>query len=371
VRLAGAEADLFEFLQAARIPLVTARNANDIVDSGHELYIGRPGTFAQRGANFAVQTCDVYLAIGTRLSLAQTGYNAKDYARNAKIIMVDVDRAELDKGTVNVHLKVQADAKMFLQALNRERTSWPDWSAWLERCKAWQVKYQPVSAAQRTQAKYVNSYALVGELSAQLGPDDVVVTDMGFAFQNTHQAFRVKQGQRVFTNCGLAPMGWGLPAAIGAAVGSGRRTVCIAGDGGFMFNAQELATLAHHRLPVKIFLLNNGGYLTMRQSQAHAFESYMGSDEGSGLSFPDFGQLTAAHRVVHRRVARSAEVRGVVEAVLSAAGPVLCEVMMDQDQSQIPKSVNRRDENGNIKQTAIEDAWPYLPREEIEENLRV
>lgn len=371
VRLAGAEQQLFDFLERARIPVMTARNANDLIDSGHELYIGRPGTFAQRGANFAVQTCDLYLAIGTRLSLAQTGYNAKDYARGAKVVMVDIDRAELNKGTIRLHTKVQADALQFLTELNKQarEVALPDWSQWRERCKARQAKYPPVTLEQRTQAKYVNSYHLVDELSEQLTPQDVVVTDMGFAFQNTHQAFRVKQGQRLFTNCGLAAMGWGLPGAIGAAVGSGRRTVCIAGDGGLMMNAQELSTLKHHQLPVKIFLLNNGGYLTMRQSQAHAFGGYMGSDEGSGLSFPHFRNLARAHGIAPRYCEHAGMLREVVADVLAEPGPVLCEVVMDPDQPQVPKSINRREPDGTIKQTAIEDAWPYLPRDEMEENL--
>jgi acetolactate synthase-1/2/3 large subunit len=337
VRLAGATAEFFELLEQTGIPVVTARNANDLIDSDHPQYIGRPGTFAQRGANFAVQTCDLYIAIGTRLCLAQTGYNAKDYARNARVVVVDVDQAELDKDTVPIYLKVRADARHFLKALVAELDGerLPDWKPWLERCKAWQAKYPPVTEEQRKSAK-VNSYALVEELSKQLGPEDVVVTDMGFAFQNTHQAFRVKQGQRLFTNGGLAAMGWGLPAAIGAAVGSGKRVTCIAGDGGFMFNAQELSTLKHHGLPVKIFLLNNGGYLTMKQSQEHAFDGYMGSDEKSGLSFPNFMKLTEAHGVRYLHLNRSEQARGVVAATLKTAGPMLCEVMMDPNQPQVP-----------------------------------
>lgn len=372
VRLAGAEVLLAELLERARIPVVTARNGNDLIDSGHGLYVGRPGTFAQRGANFAVQTCDVYLAIGTRLCLAQTGYNAKDYARRSKVVMVDVDRAELDKGTVRIDVKVQADARDFLRALLEalagERL--PDWSPWLERCKAWQAKYPPVTAEQRAQGQYVNSYHLIDALSDALEPQDVVVTDMGFAFQNTHQAFRVKAGQRLFTNGGLAAMGWGLPAAIGAAMGSGRRVTCITGDGSFMFTSQELSTARHHDLPIKIFLLNNGGYLTMRQSQQHAFGSTMGSGLAD-LSFPHFQQLALAHGVDHLRLARAEHVESSVRAMLDAPGPGFCEVMMDPEQAQEPKSINRRDAAGNITQTPIEDAWPYLPREEIEENLSI
>jgi acetolactate synthase I/II/III large subunit len=372
VRLAGAQGALFNLLERARIPVVTARNGNDLIDSGHELYVGRPGTFAQRGANFAVQACDLYIAIGTRLSLAQTGYNAKDYARRAKVVMVDVDRAELEKGTCRVDVKVQADAKEFLQGLLKSLAGerLPDWAPWIERCKAWQAKYPPVTEEQRTQRRYVNSYHLVDEMANALGPDDVVVTDMGFAFQNTHQAFRVKQGQRLFTNCGLAPMGWGLPAAVGAAVGSGRRVTCIAGEGGFMMTGQELSTARHHDLPIKIFMLNNGGYLTIRQSQELAFGSTVASG-AADLSFPNFPKLAAAHGVRYSQINQSSDVGAMVREALALEGPVLCEVMMDPAQAQIPKSINRRDDAGNIKQTPIEDAWPFLPREELEENLKV
>jgi acetolactate synthase I/II/III large subunit len=372
VRLAGAQDALFDLLEQLRVPVVTARNGNDLIASDHELYVGRPGTFAQRGANFAVQACDLYIAVGTRLSLAQTGYNAKDYARRAKVVMVDVDRAELDKGTCRVDVKIQADAREFLQALSTRIAgeAVADWQGWLERCKAWQAKYPPVTPAQREQRQNVNSYHLIEALGAAARPDDVIVTDMGFAFQNTHQAWPVKAGQRLMTNCGLAAMGWGLPASIGAAVGGARRVLCIAGDGGFMMTGQELATARHHNLPIKIFLLNNGGYLTMRQSQEHAFGSTMASGPAD-LSFPDFRKLASAHDVASFTCHSHLLMREDIENALASDGPYLLELKMDSEQAQVPKSINRRDDAGNIQQTPIEDAWPFLPREEMEENLSV
>lgn len=371
VRLAGAEQELAHFMEAARVPVVTARNGNDLIVSDHPLYVGRPGTFAQRGANFAVQTCDFYLAIGTRLSLAQTGYSAKDYARHAKVVMVDIDQAELDKDTVPLHMKVKVDAREFLAALNRKRL-WdlPDWSRWLAQCKAWQAKYPVCLPEYAQQQGSVNSYHLIDVLSDLCDENDVIVTDMGFAFQNTHQAWKVKKGQRLFTNCGMAAMGYGLPAAIGAAIGSGRRVICIAGDGGLMFNLQELATACHHRLNIKLFVLNNGGYLTMRQSQAHAFDGYMGSDEGSGISFPDFKQIASAFGWRYAMLdGVSQDLRGRLKRILADEQPVLMEVMMDVNQEQAPKSINRRDADGNIKQTAIEDASPFLDPKEIQEQI--
>jgi acetolactate synthase-1/2/3 large subunit len=362
VRIAKALPELFKFLENAKIPVVTARNGIDLIPSDHPMYIGRPGTFAQRGANFAVQLCDVYLAVGTRLCLSQTGYNPKDYARNAKVIQVDIDGPELNKNTVPVHLKIHADAKDFLTSMALV-DGWPDWTGWWLRCKSLQAKYPPVTDEQRNQRDFVNSYALIERLSELAGHDDVIVTDMGFAFQNTAQAWSIKRGQRLIQNGGTAAMGWGLPAAIGAAIGSSRRVILIAGDGGLMMNIQELSTLAHHKLNVKIFLLNNSGYLTMRQSQEYAYGHSFGSGE-KDLSFPNFAALSRAFGIPS-----VTKYNLDVEGVLKSDGPVLCEVMMDPNQEQIPKAINRRLEDGTIKQTAIEDSYPFLPEEELRENL--
>jgi acetolactate synthase-1/2/3 large subunit len=377
VRIAQAEEEFFNLVDQYRLPFVTARNANDIAGSDHELYVGRPGTFAQRGANFAVQTSDLYLAIGTRLSLAQTGYNADDYARNAKVVMVDIDQAELDKNTVDLHLKIQTDAKLFLAELSRQLSQTElnseQWSPWLTQCQQWQEKYPVVLPEYQEQTGSVNSYHFVDILSDVLTSNDVVVTDMGFAFQNIHQAFRVKKGQRVFTNCGLASMGWGLPAAVGACVGSGRkRTVCVAGEGGLMMTIQELATIQHNRLPVKVFVLNNGGYLTIKQTQELGFEKrYMGIDGDSGLSFPDFMKLAEAHGIKGVRLTSHQNLKQQLEEIMEHDGPVFCEIMMDTDQMQAPKAINRRNKDGTMRQTPLEDSYPFLDPAEIQGNMEI
>jgi acetolactate synthase-1/2/3 large subunit len=343
----------------------------------HELYAGRPGTFAQRGANFAVQTSDFYLAIGTRLSLAQTGYDAKDYARNAKVIMVDIDQAELDKDTVDIHLKIQTDAKLFLEEfcrqLDQAELGNQRWSQWLTQCQQWKRKYPVVLPEYREQAGSINSYHFIDVLSDVLTPEDVIVTDMGFAFQNTHQAFRVKKGQRVFTNCGLASMGWGLPAAVGACFASGKkRTVCIAGEGGLLMTIQEMATVMHHRLPVKLFVLNNGGYLTIKQTQELGFDGrLMGVNDESGVSFPDFMKIAEAYCFKGVRLTAHQDLKSQIECIMNHDGPVLCEIMMDPNQMQAPKAVNRRNTDGTLKQTPLEDSFPFLDPSEIEENLDI
>jgi acetolactate synthase-1/2/3 large subunit len=377
IRIAGAEKDFFSLVEKYRLPFVTARNANDIAPTDHDLFAGRPGTFAQRGANFAVQTSDLYLAIGTRLSLAQTGYNAKDYARNAKIVMVDIDQSELDKDTVDLHLKIQTDAKLFLEEmssqLSQTELDHQQWSPWVAKCQEWKKKYPVVLPEYKEQTGSINSYYFVDVLSEILTPDDVVVTDMGFAFQNIHQAFRVKKGQRVFTNGGFASMGWGLPAAVGACFGSGKkRTICVAGEGGFLMTMQEMATVMHHCLPVKIFILNNGGYLTIKQTQELGFDGrLMGINDDSGLSFPDFLKIAEAHDIKGVRLDSHQGLKQQLEEIMDHDGPVLCEIMMDHDQLQAPKAINRRNADGTMMQTPLEDSYPFLDPNEIAENLSI
>jgi acetolactate synthase-1/2/3 large subunit len=217
----------------------------------------------------------------------------------------------------------------------------------------------------------VNSYHLIDVLSDLLTPDDVVVTDMGFAFQNTHQAFRVKLGQRMLTNSGFAPMGWGLPAAVGACFAHDRRrTICIAGEGGLMMNLQELATVMHYKLPVKLFIFNNGGYLTIKQTQQIGFDNrIMGATEDSGLSFPDMMQIAASHQIPSVRLQTHDGLEAQVRRLLESDGPFVCEIMMDHNQEQIPKIISKKQADGTMQQSPLEDMFPFLDPKELEENM--
>ena len=373
-----AEKEFFALIEYLQAPFVTARNANDISDWRHLLLVGRPGTFAQRGANFAVQTCDLYVAIGTRLSITQTGYNTKDYARNAKIIQVNIDQAELDKGTLRDPINICMDAKEFLHELTNalppviDTEHWPNWWEWLAQCQYWKRKYPVCLPEYKDEKDYVNSYYFLDVLSDLAAPDDGVVTDMGFAFQNTHQVWKTKVGQRILTNCGLAPMGWGLPAAIGAAFGSGKRILLITGEGGLMMNIQELATVAHHKLNIKIFVLNNGGYATIKQTQEFGFEGrLMGVDKKTGLSFPDFMKIADAHKIAFGEVRRNEEVPPMINLMLMEDCPAMLEIMMSPDQPQAPRFLNRRNADGTMNPTKLEDAYPFLPEEEVAEQMKV
>ena len=366
--------DFMHFVQAHGIVFVTARNANDICDWDHPQYIGRPGTFAQRGANFAVQCCDLYIAIGTSLSLTQTGYNTQDYARNAKIVQVDIDQAVLDKGTIRHHLKICADAGEFIRELDKADgiQMLRPWFAWFKRCREWKCKYPVCLPEYRQQTGSVNSYYFIDVLSGLAAPDDVIVTDMGFAFRNTHQAWKTKKGQRLMTNCGLAPMGWGLPAAIGASFATGRRVILITGEGGLMMNIQELATVMHHQLNIKIFVLMNGGYLTIKQTQQLGFEGrLMGVNEDTGLSFPNFMTISAAHKIPYCVIPNHHYLKSITEKSFEQNDPNVIEIRMSPDQPQAPRSLNRRNPDGTMNPTKLEDAYPFLPPEVIEQEMKI
>lgn len=377
IRIAGAINDFRHLVEHYRLPFVTSRNANDIIESSHGLYIGRPGTFPQRWANFAVQNCDAYISIGTRLSLPQTGYNAKDYARNAFKVMVDADKAELFKDTLHLDLRVHADAKEFLRELERQlgqQNMSFDTASWIAQCQEWKKKYPIVLPEYEKQTKTVNSYYFADVLSDVLTPEDIIVTDMGFAFQTTHQTFRVKNGQRLFTNSGFASMGWGLPAAVGASVASGgvsggKRVICLAGEGGFMMNIQELATVMHHQFPIKIFVYNNGGYLTQKQTFELNFGRVIGSDKASGLSFPDFEKIAEAHNIPFTRIYSHVKMKEKIQNIIDAPGPHLCELMMDHNQAQIPKAIPRKRPDGTSMPILFENLYPFLDEQELRENM--
>ena len=369
-----AEKEFFALVRYLQCPFVTARNANDICGWSEPLLVGRPGTFAQRGANFSVQTCDLYIAIGTRLSITQTGYNTKDYARNAKIIQVNIDQAELEKGTLRDPLNICLDSKAFLDELSGywEYFAGLAWPEWLAQCQKWKEKYPVCLPEYKEQKDYVNSYYFIDTLSTISTSKDIVVTDMGFAFQNTHQAWKTKAGQRILTNCGLAPMGWGLPAAVGACIGSGRRTILITGEGGLMMNIQELATVMHHQLPIKIFVLNNGGYLTIKQTQEFGFEGrLMGVNQDTGLSFPHFGLIALAHKIPYFVFHDHASVERGLHWQIETDGPLIFEIMMSPDQPQAPRFINRRNADGTMNPTKLEDSFPFLDPAEVAEQMKV
>ena len=372
VKISNGEKYLREIINKYKIPFALTWNASDLIESNHPSYVGRPGAFAERGSNFIVQNCDLYISIGTRLPFMVTGYNSKDFARNAKKIMVDIDKREVDLSRVSLDEKISCDASYFLKTLKRYLPKKIDLSKnWLEYCRNIRKKYPIVLKKFISQKKYVNSYYFIDLLSDVLNKKDIVVTDMGLAFVGTHQTFKVKRGQKLYTNSGHAPMGWGLPAAIGACYASKKkRTICLVGEGGFQMNIQELATVMHNKLPIKIFVLNNGGYLTIKQTQEAGFNSrIMGANSSSGLSFPDYKKIANSHKIKHIRINNNKDLKKKIKKILLGNKPIICELMIDPNQPQMPKAINNRTIKGKTTRPKFEDMHPFLPSEEIQKNM--
>ncbi len=375
-RISNCEKILRKLIDQYKIPFALTWNASDLMESSHPSYIGRPGAFAERGSNFIIQNADLYISVGTRLPFMVTGYNSKDFARKAKIVMVDIDTKELKNTRVITNYKLKADAGYFLnkllkklpQKINLEKN-------WLDYCRKIRKKYPIVLDNYKKQRKTINSYYFIDILSELLKPKDVVVTDMGLSFVGTHQAFKVKKGQRVYTNSGHAPMGWGLPAAIGAYYASieskGKKNIiCLTGEGGLQMNIQELATVLHHKIPIKIFIYNNGGYLTIKQTQQLGFKSrIMGSDYDSGLSFPNYEFVSKSHSIKYFRISDTKKIRNSISKILKINKPVICELILDSDQEQMPKAINKRTSDGKSVPTTFEDMYPFLPKKELKSNM--
>ena len=375
IRIARAEEELRKVIDLLRIPVVTGFNAHDLLPDDHRLNCGRPGSIGNRYGNFTVQNADLLLSVGSRLNVRQISYNWKSFARHAFKIIVDVDPLEMKKPTVRPDLPIQADAKDFLAALGASLSpdgipEKKDWVAW---CAARKKRYPVVLAEYWERKDAVNPYCFMDALGKQLRDRDIVVTGDGTACVCSFQALPLRSGQRLYSNSGSASMGYDLPAAIGAAVGApDRDVVCLAGDGSIQMNIQELQTIVHHRFPVKIFVLNNNGYHSMRQTQTNFFgEPLVGCDSASGVSFPDMERIAAAYRIPFVRCRNHDELQSGIGRTLGTTGPAMCEVILTPDQPFAPRVSSRRLPDGRIVSAPLEDMFPFLDREEFRENMLV
>ena len=375
VRLADYREEALRFAEKVRIPIVTAWNAHDLVWDTHELYCGRPGTVGTRGGNCVVQNCDLLLVLGCRMNIRMISYNYKDFARNAYKIVVDIDQNELRKPTVNVDLPIWADLRDVLKSLLSKDLSaiysleHENWIAW---CRAIDKKYPAVLPEYRIKGIALNPYVFMSEFFKRLDEDDQVVCGNGSACVIGFQAAVIKQNTRLFTNSGCAAMGYGFPAAIGACVARrDKRVVCIDGDGSFQMNLQELQTVVYNNLNLKIIYLNNNGYHSIRQTQMNLFKGrpLVGVCDGNGLSFPDPEKIAGAYGIPFQRVRSVADVSCLIER-MRVAGPFFAEVVVDARQSFEPKAASKRLPDGRMVSAPLEDMAPFLPREELRENMR-
>ena len=372
VRAAHAVAEFDELFQRLGVPVTTAWT-HDLIASDDPLFCGRQGTIGDRAGNFTVQNADLLLILGSRLNIRQTSYNWQSFAPRAFKIQVDIDAAEFSKPTVQPDLAIPCDLKPFLQELLRqcdaENYRPGAHAAWLAWCRERVERYPALQDRQRQPGPPLNPYYFIEQLSSRLADDDVVVCGNASSCIVPFQAMHLRQGQRLFSNSGSASMGYDLPAAIGAAFARpGKRVICLAGDGSIQMNIQELQTVVHHHLPLKIFVLNNSGYLSMRMTQSGFFGRLTGESATSGASFPDMVKVACAYGIPSIRIDREVHLEQIDRA-LTTDGPALIDVVLDRNQEFEPRSRARQLPDGRIVSPNLEDMYPFLDETELMDNV--
>ncbi|MEY2498924.1 MAG: acetolactate synthase large subunit [Verrucomicrobiota bacterium] len=372
VRIAGAKTELEEAVERLGVPFGLTWPAMDLIPEDHPLLVGRPGPMAPRGANFALQNSDLLLTIGARLDLVATAFAPDRLARAARKIMVDIDPKELEKLKGILELPVCGDAREFLSELLRQKSKLQakPRTEWLRRCAGWKEKYPVVLPQHREGSGRVSMFNFTEILCEELAATDVIVpASSGNAIETLLLAFKIKRGQRIFITTALGPMGFGLPASIGACIASNRRTICVDGDGGIQMNIQELETVKRLQLPLKIFVINNDGYGSIVASQKAYFGRLVGADASSGLTLPDIIKVAAAYGVPTARVTNQKNLRQEIRDVLSTEGPCLCEVLVIEDEPRQPRVSSMQKPDGTMVSKPLEDMFPFLDREEFLSNM--
>jgi acetolactate synthase-1/2/3 large subunit len=373
IRLARAQPEFREIIELLGVPILATWLAVDLLAYDDDLFIGRPGTVAPRGVNFALQNADFVLTIGSRIDFTITGYAPERLARAAKKVMVDVDPAEIGKLSKYIDLPVCADARAFIRELLEQRSSIKpkNRSPWMARCKEWKTKYPVVLAEHRKPEQRVSTYYLAEILSEELKENEFIVSgSSGAGIEIFQHALKMKKGQRLFHTTALGAMGYGLPATIGACLGAGKReTICVDGDGGIQMNIQEFATVQRLGLPIKFFILNNDGYSSIRTSQQRWFGRLTGADATSGLTLPDITKVAAAYGLPTARIEDQRNLRSEIRAVLDTPGPVVCDVISIPDETRMPSLASAQRADGSLFSKPLEDLWPFLDREEFLANM--
>ena len=368
VHNAHAEALFLEVAESLNIPVLTSISGIDLIPSDHPLFFGRPGILGERPANFIMQNSDLFIVLGTRMGIRICGYAYETVARNAVKVMVDIDEAELEKPTFRPNIKIHSDAKAFLEKLREVVPSLPPREDWLSYCRRVKARFPVILPEHRERTDYVSSYVLP-EAIMRHAPDPLtLVTANGIAYTSTFQAIPIRKGMRMFSNEACASMGYGLPAAIGAAFAGGddRCVVCLEGDGSIQMNLQELQTMLNYKLPIKLFIYNNGGYLSIKTTQKAFFNGFfVGSEAGSGVVLPSFEKLAAAYGFRYFRLCNNQELDDELPKIFAENGPVIIEVMLDPFEVLGPKAASKRLPDGTMVSAPLEDMAPFLSREEL------
>ena len=374
IRLANACPEFIEFVERFNIPVVTPIMGIDVIPTSHQNYIGRIGIKGTRAGNFAMQNADLILAIGSRLAVPVVGHEYELFAREARVVVIDIDPEEHKKRTIRIDKFINADAKFFIMKLQdhlvKQKFSLP--KIWLEKCRTWKQKY-PVCLPEYIKTKGdINFYYFVEAINKKIETDIPVISDAGSAFYVVSQGIHIHEGQRYITSGALATMGFGVPAAIGVCIANKRKSVVtITGDGSFQQNIQELQTIVHYGLPIKIFVINNGGYLSIRQTQVRFFNShFVGESATSGVSFPDLRRIAQAYGIKFVKLT-SANLSEGLDEVLEYKLPVICQVNSLSDQLIIPTNTAEIGPNGVMISKPLEDMYPFLERKEFLSNMIV
>lgn len=390
IRIGNAHKEFLELIELLNIPVVVGWNSEDCLWVEHPLYAGRPGNFGDRPGNFTVQNSDLVLSVGSRLSLRQVGFNCKGWAREAFTIVNDIDKEELKKPTVHIDIPVHADCKVFMRQLidmlKKEKTPVFEGGeglkgmSWNETVKYWLKKY-PVCRPEfleNDDSKKANVYAFIKDIGDSAKENQITVVGNGSACVVGGHSYIIKKGQRFISNSAVASMGYDLPAAIGAYMANldgkvyEKELILITGDGSIQMNLQELQTIVHHKMDIKIFLINNEGYHSIRQTQNKFFgdEPLVGIGPDSGdLSFPDMEKLAGAYGITYFCAKTNSELEDAVSKTFKAVGPVICEAFVTKEQNFEPKSSGKQLADGRMVSPPLEDLTPFLSDEEMEENM--
>lgn len=382
VRLAGAMDDFQKLVNILGVPVITGMSSVDAMESEHPYFAGRSGGTGTRPGNFALQNSDVLLSIGNRQGFAQTGFQYQDWARGSYTILNDIDENELKKPNLHVSLPVCGDAGDLIRKLicaaklqGADETN-PLFKGrdWIRQCQVWKQKYPVVTAKhyETVEEGCTNIYAFYEELSKAMQEGQTLMVSVGTSRVAGSQAFRVKKGQRFITNPNTASMGFCLPAATGICVAQpGKPVVCVTGEGSLQMNLQELQTIWQNRLPVKLFVINNQGYHSIRQTQQSYFEPPLvgvGAESGD-LSFPDLSKIIPAYGFSYRAVHAAEELPETLHQVLEETGASVCEVFVTKYQKTEPKTSAKKLPDGSMVSAPLEDMYPFLSKEELEENM--
>lgn len=376
VRLAGAHQELLNLIKLLKIPVITGFASFDMISNENKYFAGRAGTIGQRAGNFTIQNSDLLIIVGARLNIRMIGYNYQSFAPKAHKVMVDIDVEEMKKKTLKIDQKINTNAKLFIEEVIKHLKLKPiklEISDWLEKIESWKKTYPTVLPEYWQLKNYVDPYCFIDTLSKYIRANDTLALSNATASICTYQALQFPQGARIITNSGCASMGYGLPAAIGAHYANPKgKTICLEGDGSIQMNIQELQTIVHNQLPIKIFVINNGGYISIRLTQKSLFAGkYTACSCNSGVSCPDIINIAKAYGIKTQKITSHQNMDQKIKQVLASTSPIICEIVVSPDMEFLPKAASKQLPDGSFVSRPLEDMYPFLPEKELAQIMSI